>query len=75
MAAGQPVPHGFGHGVRFVPHGASGDPEYGVKGLLVRNLEHLSPPQFAKVMGTLGADLHGQQILAAWIGKENCATR
>jgi transposase len=29
--------------------GRSGDPEYGVKGLLVRNLEHLSPDQFAKI--------------------------
>jgi len=50
--------------------GRSGDPEYGVKGLLVRNLEHLSPGQFAKVMDTLGRDRYGQQILAAWIGKE-----
>jgi transposase len=55
---------------KYGRRGRSGDPEYGVKGLLVRNLEHLSPPQFAKVMNTLGADLHGQQILAAWIGKE-----
>ena len=30
--------------------GRAGDPEYGVKHLLVRNLEHLSPGQFAKVM-------------------------
>ena len=50
--------------------GRSGDPEHGVKGLLVRNLEHLSPGQFAKVMDTLGSSRHGQQILAAWIGKE-----
>jgi transposase len=50
--------------------GRSGDAEYGIKGLLVRNLEHLSPAQFAKVMNTLGADRHGQEILAAWIGKE-----
>jgi transposase len=50
--------------------GRSGDPEYGVKGLLARNLEHLSPDQFAKVMDTLGRDRHGQEILAAWIGKE-----
>ena len=55
---------------KYGRRGRSGDPEYGVKGLLVRNLEHLSPPQFAKVMNTLGADLQGQQILAAWIGKE-----
>jgi transposase len=48
----------------------SGDPEYGVKALLVRNLEHLGPAQFAKVMHTLGGDRHGQQILASWIAKE-----
>lgn len=47
----------------------SGDPEY-VKTLLVRNLEHLSPGQFAKVMDTLGGDPAGQEITAAWIGKE-----
>jgi transposase len=50
--------------------GRSGDAEYGVKGLLVRNLEHLSPAQFAKVMDTLGTDLRGQEIAAAWIGEE-----
>jgi len=33
---------------RYGRRGRSGDPEYGVKGLLVRNLEHLSPAQFAK---------------------------
>jgi transposase len=38
--------------------------------LLVRNLEHLRPEQFAKVMNILGAGRDGQQILAAWIGKE-----
>jgi len=48
----------------------SGDPEYGMKGLLVRNLEHLRPDQFGKIMDTLGRDRHGQEILAAWIGKE-----
>ena len=55
---------------RYGRRGRSGDPEYGVKGLLVRNLEHLRPAQFAKVMDTLGADRHGQEILAAWIAKE-----
>jgi transposase len=55
---------------KYGRRGRSGDPEYGVKGLLVRNLEHLSPAQFAKVMDTLGADWHGQEIAAAWIGKE-----
>jgi transposase len=55
---------------KYGRRGRSGDPEYGVKGLLVRNLEHLSPAQFAKVMGTLGDDRDGQEILAAWIAKE-----
>jgi hypothetical protein len=36
----------------------------------VRNLEHLGPAQFVKIMNTLGSDRHGQQILAAWIAKE-----
>ena len=48
----------------------SGDPGYGIKNLLVRNVEHLSPAQFAKVTGTLDADAGGQEIAAAWIGKE-----
>jgi transposase len=55
---------------KYGRRGRSGDAEYGLKGLLVRNLEHLSPAQFAKVMGTLGRDAAGQEILAAWIGKE-----
>jgi len=48
----------------------SGDPGYGIKHLLARNLEHLSPAQFAKVTGTLNADPAGPEIAAAWIGKE-----
>ena len=55
---------------KYGRRGRSGDAEYGVKGLLVRNLEHLRPAQFAKVMDTLGADRHGQEIAAAWIAKE-----
>jgi transposase len=55
---------------KYGRRGRSGDPEYGVKGLLVRNLEHLGRAQFAKVIGTLGSDRHGQQIAAAWIAKE-----
>lgn len=55
---------------KYGRRGRSGDAEYGIKGLLVRNLEHLSPARFAKVMDTLGADRHGQEILAAWIAKE-----
>ena len=55
---------------KYGRRGRSGDAEYGVKGLLVRNLEHLRPDQFAKVIDTLSADRHGQEIAAAWIGKE-----
>ena len=55
---------------KYGRRGRSGDPEYGIKGLLVRNLEHLSPGQFAKIMDTLSADAAGQEILAAWIAKE-----
>jgi transposase len=55
---------------RYGRRGRAGDPEYGVKGLLVRNLEHLSPAQFAKIMDTLDRDRYGQEIAAAWIAKE-----
>ena len=55
---------------KYGRRGRSGDAEYGLKGLLARNLEHLSPAQFAKVMNTLSQDRHGQEILAAWIAKE-----
>ena len=40
---------------KYRRRGRSGDPEYGIKNLLVRNLEHLSPAQFAKVTGALQA--------------------
>jgi transposase len=55
---------------KYGGRGRSGDPEYGIKNLLVRNLEHLSPAQFAKVTGALQADPGGQEIAAAWIAKE-----
>ena len=55
---------------KYGRRGRPGDPEYGLKGLLVRNLENLSPAQFAKVIDTLGRDWHGQETLAAWIAKE-----
>ena len=55
---------------RYGRRGRSGDPEYGIKGLLVRNLEHLSPAQFAKIIDTLDRDRYGQEIAAGWIAKE-----
>ncbi len=45
---------------KYGRRGRSGDPEYTVKSLPVRNLEHLSPAQFAKVMDTLGGDRDGR---------------
>jgi len=55
---------------RYGRRGRSGDPEYGIKGLLVRNLEHLTGAQFEKIITTLDRDRYGQEIAAAWIGKE-----
>jgi transposase len=55
---------------RYGRRGRSGDPEYGIKNLLVRNLEHLAPAQFAKIIDTLDRDRYGQEIAAAWIAKE-----
>ena len=55
---------------RYGRRGRSGDPGYGIKNLLVRNLEHLSPAQFAKIIDTLDRDRYGQEIAAAWIAKE-----
>jgi transposase len=55
---------------KYGRRGRSGDPEYGIKSLLVRNLEHLNPDQFAKIIETLDADRDGQQIALAWIAKE-----
>jgi Transposase len=55
---------------RYGRRGRSGDPEYGIKGLLARNLEHLTGAQFATIIDTLDRDRYGQEIAAAWIGKE-----
>jgi transposase len=55
---------------KYGRRGRKGDPEYGIKGLLNRNLESLSPDRFAQVIEILDADGHGQQIAIAWIAKE-----
>ena len=55
---------------KYGRRGRSGDPEYGIKSLLIRNLEHLTPAQFAKVIETLDRDAAGQEIAIAWIAKE-----
>jgi transposase len=57
------------HG-KYGRRGKSGDPEYGVKNLLARNLENLNPCQFAKIIETLDTDEAEQQIALAWIAKE-----
>jgi hypothetical protein len=58
------------HPGRYGRRGRSGDPEYGIKHLLERNLENLSPDQFAKIIKTLDASPEGQQAAIAWIAKE-----
>jgi transposase len=55
---------------KYGRRGRSGDPEYGIKSLLVRNLEHLTPAQFARIIETLDGDAAGQEIAIAWIAKE-----
>ena len=55
---------------KYGRRGKSGDPEYGIKHLLERNLETLSQDQFAKIIATLDSDRDGQQIALAWIAKE-----
>ena len=55
---------------KYGRRGKAGDPEYGIKSLLNRNLENLSPEQFEKVIDTLDASAEGQQIALAWIAKE-----
>jgi transposase len=55
---------------RYGRRGKAGDPEYGIKHLLERNLENLSPDNFEKITGTLDASAEGQQIAITWIAKE-----
>jgi hypothetical protein len=57
--------------VRGWPSGVSARrPRYGIKGLLTRNAENLSPEQFDKIIDTLDASAEGQQVALAWIVKE-----
>ncbi len=46
---------------RFRRRGRSGDPEYGIKNLLARNLERLSSAQFTKIIDTLDRDRYGPE--------------
>ena len=58
---------------KYGRRGRSGDPEYGIKHLIERNLETLSPDQFAKIINTLDSDPDGQQIALAWIARPDRA--
>ena len=55
---------------RYGRRGKAGDPEYGIKHLLERNLENLSPDDFGKIIDVLDASPEGQQAALAWIAKE-----
>jgi len=55
---------------KYGRRGKAGDPEYGIKHLLERNLENLSPDDFGKIIDVLDASAEGQQVALAWIAKE-----
>jgi transposase len=56
---------------RYGRRGRSGDPEYGMRATLLRNLEDLHPDWLAAMWNTfIDAGTHGEQVLAAWIAKE-----
>ncbi|GLW96080.1 ISL3 family transposase [Microtetraspora sp. NBRC 16547] len=56
---------------RYGRRGRSGDPEYGMRRTLLRNYENLHPDRFAAMWNTfIDAGVHGEQVLAAWIAKE-----
>ena len=60
---------------KYGRRGRSGDPEYGIKNLLVRNLEHLSPRQFAKVIEhPAGAIRPGRRSPPPGSARRNSAT-
>ena len=60
---------------KYGRRGRSGDPEYGIKNLLVRNLEHLSPAQFAKVAASCRRTRPGGRSPPPGSGRRNSATR
>ena len=59
---------------KYGRRGRSGDGEYRIKGLLVRNLEHLGPAQFAKVIGTLGGDRQARRSWPRGSARRSSAT-
>jgi len=50
-------------------------PKYGIKNLLVRNLEHLSQAQFAKVTGACRRTRPGRRSPPPGSARRNSATR
>ena len=55
---------------KYGRRGKAGDPEYGIKHLLERNLENLAQEQFEKIIEVLDTSPEGQQAALAWIAKE-----
>ncbi|MEU8252419.1 ISL3 family transposase, partial [Nonomuraea sp. NPDC048916] len=56
---------------RYGRRGRSGDPEYGMRRTLQRNYEDLHPDRFTAMWNTfIDAGPHGEEVLAAWIAKE-----
>jgi transposase len=55
---------------KYGRRGRKNDSEYGIKRLLLRNLEDLSPPQLEKLWNTLADDPALIDLHLAWIAKE-----
>jgi transposase len=56
---------------RYGRRGRRGDPEYGIKRLLMRNLEDLRDDQVAKLWNTMVDDPRLADLHLAWIAKEH----
>lgn len=56
---------------KYGRRGRKTDPEYGIKRLLTRNREDLSPPQLAKLWNTMADDPTLTDLHLAWITKEH----
>jgi transposase len=55
---------------KYGRRGRKGDPEYGIKRLLTRNLEDLTPAELTKLWDTLVDDPALTDLHVAWIAKE-----
>jgi transposase len=56
---------------KYGRRGRKGDPEYGIKRLLMRNREDLTDQQFAKLWNTMADDTALTDLHVAWITKEH----